>query len=170
MDILRNQNNFASLSLRDLLEARDQYHVHLLNKRNVVGTAVGLYLIRLLDPWPDATHRQEKDKGKPKGERTLANSGVRPYSWPCIVVFVDAWVAEDGFNGSLHPQDMVPKTLYLSDGRMIPVCVVKAEPAAPEQSSIAPWVWPETPIGGGFPLLVKAQGIERTASVGCPGQ
>ena len=39
MDILSNQNNFASLSLRDLLEARDQYHVHLLNKRNVVGTA-----------------------------------------------------------------------------------------------------------------------------------
>ena len=82
-------------------------------------------------------------------------------------MFVDAWVAEDDFNGSLHPQDMVPKTLYLSDGRMIPVCVVKAEPASPEQASIAPWVWPETPIGGGFPLLVKAQGIERTASVGC---
>lgn len=80
MDILRNQNNFASLSLRDLLEARDQYHVHLLNKRNVVGTAVGLYLIRLSDPWPDATHRQEKEKGKqkPKGRANPCQLGCAP--------------------------------------------------------------------------------------------
>src|SRR6478736_5089486 len=38
--------DFASLSIRDLLEARDLYHFHLLNKANVIGTAIGRYLIR----------------------------------------------------------------------------------------------------------------------------
>lgn len=43
--------DFASLSLLDLLRARDLFHVHLLNKRNVVATAVGRYLIRKSDPY-----------------------------------------------------------------------------------------------------------------------
>ena len=46
MTVLDLDYNFASLSLNDLLEARDTYHYHLLSKANVVGTAVGLYLIR----------------------------------------------------------------------------------------------------------------------------
>jgi hypothetical protein len=44
--------DFASLSLKDLIEARDLYHFHLMNKANVVGTAVGLYLIRTKQEWP----------------------------------------------------------------------------------------------------------------------
>src|SRR3954469_978821 len=60
MDILSSQNNYASLSVRDLLDARNQFHVHMLNKRNVVGTAVGLYLIRHSDPWPDAKNPVKK--------------------------------------------------------------------------------------------------------------
>jgi hypothetical protein len=169
MDVLRNQTNYASLSLRDLLDARDQYHVHLLNKRNVVGTAVGLYLIRRTDPWPDAKHPAKTRPGTTKKEpRTFANSGVRPYSWPCVIVMVDAWVDEDAFTGDgLHPQDMVPRSLYLPDGRIIPVCVVQVEPVAPQQRKLAGWIWPEAPIGGGFPLLVKSQGLQRVASVGC---
>ena len=41
MTVLDLDYNFASLSLKDLLEARDTYHYHLLSKANVVGTAVG---------------------------------------------------------------------------------------------------------------------------------
>ena len=37
MDILGVERNYASLSTKDLLEARDQYHWHLINKSNVVG-------------------------------------------------------------------------------------------------------------------------------------
>ena len=46
MDPLAQQVHFRSLSLKDLLEARETYHWHLMNKANVVGTAVGAYLIR----------------------------------------------------------------------------------------------------------------------------
>src|SRR5690348_7349723 len=35
MSVLDLEYNFASLSLRDLLEARDTYHYHLLSKANV---------------------------------------------------------------------------------------------------------------------------------------
>ena len=39
-------------ALAKLLEAREQFHVHLMHKPNVVGTAVGRYLIRKTDPQP----------------------------------------------------------------------------------------------------------------------
>src|SRR5438552_379595 len=128
IDVVGVQRNYQSLSVRDLLEARDQYHYHLMNKANVVGTAIGLYLIRDSDPWP--SHEKNSVKaaaGAPKGERNLQNSNVRDYSWPCVLVFVKEWVDEADFkaDGELHPEEMVPKTLYLSDGRMIPVCIVK---------------------------------------------
>src|SRR5690349_17212365 len=51
--ILNTTSNFSSLSVKDLLMARDLYHYHLINKANVVGTAIGLYLIRDTDPVPD---------------------------------------------------------------------------------------------------------------------
>src|SRR4051794_15190132 len=52
MTVLDLSYNFASLSVRDLLDARDTYHYHLLSKANVIGTAVGLYLIRKDEEWP----------------------------------------------------------------------------------------------------------------------
>src|SRR5689334_10285547 len=53
MDTLfKSSSNFASLSLKDLVEARDLFHYHLINKKNVVATALGLYRIRVHDPWP----------------------------------------------------------------------------------------------------------------------
>ena len=47
-----DSNDFSSLSLKDLIEARDVYHFHLMNKANAIGTAVGLYLIRDREAWP----------------------------------------------------------------------------------------------------------------------
>ena len=49
MNPLAQQVNFRSLSLKDLLDAREAYHWHLMNKANVVGTAVGAYLMRESD-------------------------------------------------------------------------------------------------------------------------
>ena len=40
------ERSVRSLSLRDVLDARDAYHVHLLHTPNVVATAVGRYLKR----------------------------------------------------------------------------------------------------------------------------
>src|SRR5262245_64974408 len=82
-DILGVERNFAALSTKDLLEARDQYHCNLIHKENVVGTAIGLYRIRKSDPWPtrDRTDSDEarSQEATPKGERTLDNSEVRDY-------------------------------------------------------------------------------------------
>jgi hypothetical protein len=178
MDILATDRNFQSLSVKDLLEARDLYHYHLLHKANVVGTAIGLYLIRNTDPWPrkhDSGHGQggadrSKQKSRKKGERRFDNSSVRDYSWPCVIVLVKEWYGEDHFGGSkgeLHPTDMVPKTLYMPDGRTVPVCVVKVSPGEVGRQEPAHWHWPESLIGGGYPVIIDAQQQQKIASVGC---
>ena len=40
------KRHFASLSIKDLLDAREAYHVHLMQMENVFATAIGLYRIR----------------------------------------------------------------------------------------------------------------------------
>ena len=132
-DDLQLVQDFNLLSVKDLLEARDQYHVHLMHKRNVVATAVGRYLIRKNEPWPtgDSTHQGNKRAPQPahvKEPRTLANSEVRDYSWPCVLVFVSKWIERGDFGGKGHdPAEIVPSALYMPDGRVVPVCVVQAE-------------------------------------------
>ncbi len=159
MDPLGPQVNFRSLSLKDLLDARETYHWHLMNKANVIGTAVGAYLIR--DSNASETRKQP---------RTFQNSQVRDTSWPCVLVLVRDWVEASGFGGAdgrLAPQDMVPKTLYMADGRTVPVCVVQVSPAEVPAAAPADIRWPNSMVGGGFPLTVEAQGERRVASVGC---
>jgi hypothetical protein len=79
MDTLfKSSSDFPSLSLKDLVEARDLFHYHLMNKKNVVATAVGLYRIRKTDPWPSKDHPTPTHHRKPTDERrTLFNSEVR---------------------------------------------------------------------------------------------
>jgi len=172
-EVLSTQNNYRSLSIRDLLQARDLYHFQLLNKPNVVGTAVGLYLIRKGDAYPDTIARRHgrKPKALPrhKGERTLGNSEVREYSWPCVHAFVREWKDKSEFGGArgeLNPEDMVPKTLFLPDGRMVPVCVTRVVQQAPDTTSPS-WVWPGGILGGGIPIGVNMQGRTELATAGC---
>jgi hypothetical protein len=42
--MISRPRHFESLSIKDLLLARNVYHYHLMNKANVVGTAIGRYL------------------------------------------------------------------------------------------------------------------------------
>jgi hypothetical protein len=166
-DVLTPDKEFSSLSLVDLLEARDLYHLHLLHKQNVVATAVGRYRIRRAEPWPDAAN---KSPPGPRGKRTLENSEVRPYSWPCILVFVDRWLEPEQFHavsGAAHPEDMVPRALYMPDGKVVPVCVVEAAPVEPAAGPAAPMQFPSNLVGGGYPLVMEVQGQERVASAGC---
>lgn len=160
-DVLGVEQRFNSLSVKDLLEARDLYHVHLVHKPNVVGTAVGRYLIRVDDPWPTRREHQEKKPvpAAKKPERRFDNSEVRDYSWPCVIVLVDTW--ED------DPDNIVPATLYMPDGRRVPVCKVRVIREQAALSSIPHWVWPEGLFGGGMPLVVDSQHTERIASAGC---
>ncbi|KQU78978.1 hypothetical protein ASD00_36740 [Ensifer sp. Root31] len=148
------------LSLRDLLDARDQYHIHLMRHANVIATAIGLYRIRTKDSWPT-----ERSEGKVHGTyaRTLANSQIRYYSWPAILVFVERWVTEK----ELEPGDLVPKTLYLPDGRSIPVCVIEAPKESRNETRPLSTVFPVNNIGGGWPVVARNQGQEYAATIAC---
>ncbi len=99
MDPLAQPVNFRSLSLKDLLDAREAYHWHLMNKANVVGTAVGAYLIRDADGASDAGAGKLGAKSR-RSPRTFENSSVRDVSWPCVLVLVRDWVEASGFGGA----------------------------------------------------------------------
>jgi hypothetical protein len=168
MDLSRYQsplNQYDHLGLKDLLDAQDLYHIHLMRHPHVVATAVGRYRIRRDDSWP--VHGVPGKK-KGTGERTLENSEVRPYSWPCVLVFVEKWVSESEFahGGTYDPDKIVPKTLYLPDGRRVPVCVVRAprEPKTPPTPEIR---YPLNNLGGGRPIIARVQGQEHVATVAC---
>lgn len=42
--------DLKSLSVHDLLDAREAYHMHLANMNNVIATAIDLHRIRTDDP------------------------------------------------------------------------------------------------------------------------
>lgn len=159
-DVLSMHNEYSALNLADLLLARERNHVELMRKAHVVGTAVGLYLIRKSDPWGK---KSAAASGARKGPRTLQNSEVRDYSWPCILVFVDEWHALE----ALDWEDRIPRAVSVDDTRKAPVCVVYAPKSEYPETPIRPVVYPSSRIGGGFPLTVEVQGQEHIASIGC---
>jgi len=160
-DPLTTHQDFSVLSLGDLLLAREKNHVDLMRKKNVIGTAVGFYLIRHKDTWPKRG-RESRPKG-PRPARTLGNSGVRPYSWPCILVFVRTWAEES----NLAWTDRVPPALYLDDNRKVPVCVVEAPLQDRIDTVVLNPMFPTSRMGGGFPVVANVQGFEHIASIGC---
>lgn len=159
-------DQFGALSLRDLLEAREAYHVHLLRQRNVVATAVGRYLVRSDDDTP-ARSLAERLR-LPPGERpprTLGDVTITRDSWPCVIVFVDHWMDADEIRAA--PDEMVPRRLYLPDGRMVPTCVVYAPPTPPTAGAAQRLSFPDGLLGGGCACLSEVQGRERVGSIGC---
>src|SRR5262249_60519870 len=65
------------------------------------------------------------------------------------------------------PDQMVPRALFLPDGRVVPTCVVRVEEQdAPAASADTP-SFPRGLIGGGFALTSSLQGRDRLGSVGC---
>jgi hypothetical protein len=167
-NILDYHFNFSHLSLKDLIEARDLFHVHLMSKKNVIATAISRYRIRSDDRYPNEANYLKQSKTKNRSVRSLDNSEVRDYSWPCILVFVSKWQQESDLVET-GENDVVPKKLYMPDGRIVPVCVIEA----PKQIVVTDEVnqnnvtFPSNYISGGFPVIVESQGIERIASIGC---
>jgi hypothetical protein len=161
--------DYNALSLLDVMRARDLYHLHLTERKGVIGTAVGRYLIRKEDSWPNDRH-----KHKATGPKTLQNTEIRKYSWPCVLVFVEKWMdhrffgKEGAKNGHGYKNmDYVPDRLHMPDGKVVPVCVIEAPPdlKAPEQP-VRPRL-PKNFIGGGYPVFADVQGEEHVASIGC---
>jgi hypothetical protein len=161
-----NASEFQSLGIRDLLDARDQFHVHLAHKPNVFATAIGRYLMRDTDrDAHEAGDGQVNDRARKAKERTLLNSKVKPWSWPCILVFVKRWqTLEDLIE---HPEDVVPPFIYMPDGRIVPVCVVLAESAHLPAPALDPSHLAANSLGVGSPVYVDAQGMRRMGTVAC---
>ena len=101
-----------SLLLRDVLDARDAYHVNLLNTPNVVATAVG----SLSEAPGRATGRPESVEGDWRSRRACGRDGCSKVR-RCIrghgrvLVFVDHWVDDDEIDQ--NPDAMVPRRLHL---------------------------------------------------------
>ena len=101
--------DYTSLSVKDLLDAREAYHVYLSTLENVVATAIGRYLIHEEDWFADHAPDSPRPKGvKPiTAPKTLNNTVICPWSWPAVLVFVRTW-DQPGTLGSRA----VPRTLY----------------------------------------------------------
>jgi len=160
-------HDFRSLNVRDLLDARDQFHVHLAQKVNVLSTAIGLFLIRDKDKdskrytgWAPNDRRRRKAP-----ERTLSNSSVKDWSWPCILVFVTKWATLE----ELHekPENVIPPFVYLPDGRTVPICVVLMETAELPPRTMDFSRLAAASLGVGSPIYVDAQGTRRMGTVAC---
>jgi hypothetical protein len=159
-DYQNKDSDFAHLSLMDLLEARDLYHQHLLCHPHVIATGISRYRIRSDDSWPNDPKQRHGT-----GVRRLDNSEVRPYSWPCILVFVDEW--QDPASFASHPDEMVPKTLYLPNGTKVPVCVVEAPSESTADTAARNIRYPLNNIGSGHPIIAEVQGRDYAATVAC---
>lgn len=160
--------DFSSLSVRDLLEARDTYHLHLAHLENVVATAIGRFRIRNGDPdatRPGATRARAGRRRTASKPRTLQETVVRPWSWPAVLVFVNKWLTPAEWRD--RPDQVVPSFLYMPDGRVVPTCVIYVgeREAAPAQDRV--FSFPSDLIGGGYPVLADVQGEERVASLAC---
>jgi hypothetical protein len=163
----RGSKAFPALSVRDLLDAREGYHVHLTRLPNVVATAVGRYRRSREDPSKDSvspTQWSTKDEQPPK---TLSNSEVTDFSWPSILVFVDRWLTRRQLLEGTSKDAIVPPRLYLPDGRVVPTCVIYAEPDLGGAPALQNLTFPAGLVGGGYPVVIDVQGSDHVGSVGC---
>ncbi len=151
-------SDFAHLSLDDLVTARDLFNVHLMRHRDVIATAIGWYRIRVGDSWPN-----DRKKIHGSSVRRLDNSEVRPYSWPCILVFVTDW--QDPRHAK--PDQLVPSTVYMPDGKRVPICVIEAPRESKTKIQARNVRFPLNNIGPGNPIIAGVQGQEYVATVGC---
>jgi hypothetical protein len=155
--------HYHSLSLLDLLVARNLFHLHLTERKGAIATAVGRYLIRRGDSWPG-----EKKKTKGTGPKNFFTAEVRSYSWPCVLVFVEKWREPDELSGHGYgPHDLIPDRLYMPDGKVVPVCVVEAQSELVTEEPPFEPLLPKNFFGGGYPIVAEVQGERHMASIGC---
>jgi hypothetical protein len=158
------RRDYASLSIKDLLDAREAYHVYLSTVENVLATAVGRYLIHQDDWYADSPPDRPRPRNfaRVTSARTLANSVIRPWSWPAVLVFVKKWEKLQNLG-----DNVVPRNLYLADGRIVPTCVIEA---APDESLPPPVQGPSHVsdlLGGGYSCLRHHQGEDSLGTFAC---
>ncbi len=159
---LRDQD-FSALSLRDLLDARDHYAVHLANLPNVLGTAVGRYRVRRKDKRSADQVKQTSATGL--GPKTLDNSEIKSWSWPSVLVFVSEWLEPEVF--AKQPECAVPPLLYMPDGRVVRTCVVLVQRREPNLPSRGLLMNPSSVWGAGSQIHTQSQGSTRLGMASC---
>ncbi|MEW6369266.1 MAG: hypothetical protein AB1714_31990 [Acidobacteriota bacterium] len=158
------RRDFASLSMRDLLDAREAYHVHLSAISNILATAAGRYWIHKDDWYAKNPPDVERPKDFPRVDqpRTLLNSLVRPWSWPAVLVFVREWKPRRTLD-----EDSIPRRLCLPDGRIVPTCVILASPdeSLPPPANLRGNA--SSMIGGGYQCIRRGQGTDYAGTFAC---
>jgi hypothetical protein len=157
------KRDFFSLSLTDLIEAREAYHVHLDSMEHIVATAIGRFRIRKTDS-------DFKSPGKVEGygkggPRTFANSEILDWSWPCVLVLSDHWFTPQEMCD--HPYYAVPPYLFMPDGRVIPTCLIYLEPSPQQAPGIEQISFPSKTLGGGYTCFTESQQVQRAGTIGC---
>jgi hypothetical protein len=158
------RRDYSSLSVKDLLDAREAYHVHFSMLENVVATAIGRYYIHEKDWYAENPPGKPRPNSYPqlKEPRTLANSVIRPWSWPAVLVFVKRWEERRDLG-----DQAIPRTLYLSDGRSVPTCVIEmsVDESLP-RPSLGPFQTSKL-LGGGYSCRRFHQGEQAVGTFAC---
>ena len=83
------------------------------------------------------------------------------------ISFVKEWSSQER-ELTEEPDQVVPRFLYMSDGKIIPTCVI----LAPKSEDAPPPLWnlnfPSELIGGGYPIVTEVQGEQHIAHSDCP--
>jgi hypothetical protein len=170
MDTLsRGSFDFTSLSLKDLLQARDLFHYHLMNKKNVVATAVGLYRIRHDDPWPSeksntAIPARSRSPGGLCSTPRCGHTHGPAYTFLCRV-----GRRKQSYQKT-RPRMSCRRPSTCQTGGSAPVCVIEArQQAYAEDMEVKPRkLSPRNFFGPGVPILNNAaQGLKKIATGGC---
>jgi hypothetical protein len=113
----------------------------------------------------------EGDRWRVLQEGVVSAADVERLS-PCVLVFVSEWIEAQKFAnrpGALPASDFIPDTIYLPDGRRVPICVIEAPliERAVEPPSLDDLRFPAARIGGGYPVIARVQQADHVASIGC---
>lgn len=161
-DFLRQ--DYSSLSVKDLLDAREAYHAFLSKLDHVDATAIGRYRIHRDDPSARTPDPKKFKRYGVSSPRTLANTVVRSWSWPCVLVFVKRWLKPKDMGK--YPYPAIPRFLHLPDGRTVPTCVIFAPRVAGKEERIDHFEFPSGPIGGGYLCFTESQGRRQFGTLG----
>ncbi len=166
-ELFSNTTNFASLSLKDLLTARSLFSLSPAKQKKCRGNRCG----SLPDPKKQIHGRiisipTQNQRKKASGHFLIRKSD--PIPGHVFMFFVYNWMEEEKLS-AVNPSDVVPKTLYLPDGRTVPVCVIEAQKQLYSDNLKVNMqsLFPRNVLMPGSPIInPDAQGLPRVATVG----
>jgi hypothetical protein len=83
-----------------------------------------------------------------------------------VLVFVDAWLTQEEFLKQ-DPDQVVPRVLYMPDGRVVPTCVIFTEKQLITPPPLRDLSFPPDLVGGGYPVIADVQNQEHVGSLAC---